>query len=262
MKVSVLQMGLCLGDFSANLDTLHRLAEEAMKERPDALLLPELWNLGFYPKPIGTHAKNTEEKSLSVLSELAASCQVNLVGGSIASYGKEGIRNTCPVFDRRGNLLASYDKVHLFSPMGEQKDFLPGNHLAIFSLDGVSCAVVICYDIRFPEFIRRLALEGISILFLPAEWPVERLIHWRTLLRARAIENQIFLVAANGAGKFPKGMHLGGHSLIIDPWGEILAEAGEEETILHAALQPAIRQKIKETIDVFADRRPEIDFIR
>lgn len=251
-------MNLCLGDFHANLETLCRLAERAMENRPDVLLLPELWNIGFYPKPLSQYAESSEAKSLQAMEDLARQYQVNIVGGSIATKDGTVFRNTCCVFDRRGRRVASYDKSHLFSPMGENEDFAPGQFLSVFSLDSVPCAVAICYDLRFPELIRRLALKGISVLFLPAEWPVERLIHWRTLLRARAIENQIFLAAANGAGSFPNGMHLAGHSAIIDPWGEILAEAEEGEAILHANLQTAIRRQIKESMDVFADRRPEL----
>lgn len=258
MKISVLQMNICLGDFPANLATLHRLMEEAMENRPDTVLLPELWNIGFYPKPIRKHARASEGKSLQALEELSRQYQVNIVGGTIATVEEAGIRNTCCVFDRTGTLISSYSKTHLFSPMNENKDFTPGDRLAVFQLDNIKCAAVVCYDLRFPELIRKLSLEDISLLFLPAEWPIERLIHWETLLRARAIENQIFLAAANGAGTFPHEMHLAGHSAIIGPWGEILAEAGEEEGILHANIQPLIRQQIKESMDVFADRRPEL----
>ena len=258
MKISVLQMNICLGDLPANIETLRRLMEDAMQELPDVVLLPELWNIGFYPQPVAKHARGSEKESCRVLEELAKQYHVNIVGGTIATTSAKGIYNTCYVFNREGELIASYDKTHLFSPMEEDEDFCPGDRLVVFSLDSFRCAVAICYDIRFPELIRRLALEDIDVLFLAAAWPMERLIHWQTLIRARAIENQIFLVAANGAGTFPGGMHLAGHSAIIDPWGEILAEAPEGEAVLHANLKPAIRQQIRESINVFADRRPEL----
>lgn len=258
MKVSLLQMNIAFQDPEENIKTLRRLMEEAMVQRPDTVLLPELWNIGFYPKPSLEWAGSSEAESRQVLSELAARYQVNIVGGSIATLHGDEVRNTCCVLDRSGTLVASYDKTHLFSPMEEDEDFCPGDRLVVFSLDSFRCAVAICYDIRFPELIRRLALEDIDVLFLAAAWPMERLIHWQTLIRARAIENQIFLVAANGAGTFPGGMHLAGHSAIIDPWGEILAEAPEGEAVLHANLKPAIRQQIRESINVFADRRPEL----
>ena len=111
---------------------------------------------------------------------------------------------------------------------------------------------------RFPEFIRKLALEDIAVLFLPAAWPASRLSHWQTLTRARAIENQFYVIAANEAGTDEQGNHLAGHSAILDPWGEAIVEAGESEAILTARLRPGLRQHIRETLNVFADRRPEL----
>ena len=111
---------------------------------------------------------------------------------------------------------------------------------------------------RFPEFIRKLALENISVLFLPAAWPASRLSHWQILTRARAIENQLYVIAANEAGTDEQGNHLAGHSAILDPWGEAIVDAGESEAILTARLRPGLRHHIRETINVFADRRPEL----
>ncbi len=257
MKISVLQMHICPGDLHANLATLHRLMEKAMREEPDVLLLPELWNIGFYPKPLSGYAES-ESASRQCLADLSRQYRVNLAGGTIVSSQDGKFYNTCLVFDRAGNLVAQYSKTHLFSPMEEDKDFTPGNGTVSFSLDGIPCSVIVCYDLRFPELTRKLALNGIAVLLLPAEWPITRLLHWQTLLKARAIENQIFLAAANGAGSFPDGTRLAGYSAIIDPWGGILAEAGQEEAILHAVIQPSIRQDIKENMNVFADRRPEL----
>jgi len=251
-------MHIQLGDFPANLDTLKRMLTQAMEYRPDVVLLPELWNTGFYPQPIKEYADPDGSIIRNTLSELAAKHQVNLIGGSIANRIGEHVFNTSYVLDRTGQLLSTYHKSHLFSPCGEARDFSAGDMIHTYYLDSVKCATVICYDLRFPELIRCLALDDIAVLFLPAAWPIERLMHWQTLTRARAIENQIFLVAANGAGLLSNGFHLGGHSCIIDPWGEILSKAGEAETILHANLKIAIRDQIRSSINVFADRRPKL----
>ena len=258
MKISILQMKLELGNISANLDTLTRMLPQAMLRRPDVILLPELWNTGFYPKPITDYADPDGTSIRSTLSALAAKYQVNLVGGSIANRIGEHVFNTSYVLDRTGQLLSTYHKTHLFSPSGENKDFTAGDALHTYFIDGVKCATVICYDLRFPELIRQLALEDIAILFVPAAWPIERLMHWQTLTRARAIENQIFVAAANGTGLLSNSFHLGGHSRIIDPWGEILAESAEDETILHANMKIAIRSQIRSFMDVFADRRLDL----
>lgn len=255
MRVAALQMNIAFGEPEKNMSTLYRMASEAMESRPDVLLLPELWRLGFYPRPIADYADADGAQTREVLSRLAAQYQVNIVGGTIANAIGAQVFNTCYIFDRTGHLTATYHKTHLFTPSGEKDDFTAGDSIVTFSLDGIKCGIAVCYDVRFPELIRRLALEDIAILFLPAAWPLDRLIHWQTLIRARAIENQIFVVACNETGIAADDLQMGGHSAIIDPWGEILARADDEETILQGNLRPVIRNQIKESMDVFADRR-------
>ena len=126
-----------------------------------------------------------------------------------------------------------------------------------FTLDGVKCGLIICYDLRFPELTRSLALQDIELLFVPAEWPGIRREHWQTLNRARAIENQIFLACCNGCGTAGETVY-GGSSAIYDPWGTILAEAGEHEEIITADCDFAVKEQIRNSIHVFRDRRPEI----
>lgn len=258
MKVAVLQMSVAFREPEKNFACFYRLAAQAMEARPDVLLLPELWRLGFYPQPILSYADADGQQTRSALSALARRYQVNIVGGTIANAIGQQVFNTSYVFDRSGRLAATYHKSHLFTPSGEKEDFHAGDSVVTFQLDGVTCGLAVCYDIRFPELVRRLALEGIAVLFVPAAWPLSRLIHWQTLLRARAIENQIFVVACNESGTGANDIQLAGHSAIIDPWGEILAEAGEEETILHSNLRPAVRHQIKHTMDVLADRREKL----
>ena len=257
MKISLLQMQIQLGDFESNRQNLVRLFHDAMESHPDIVLLPEMWNVGFYPKPVLGAADPDGTETRKLLGRLARENRVNIVGGSIANRIGQHVYNTSYVFDRDGSLISTYHKIHLFSPGGEDLDFTPGDRITTFMLDGIKCATVICYDLRFCELIRLLALENISVLFLPAAWPIERLMHWQTLCRARAIENQIFVLANNGCG--PCGsFQLGGHSMIIDPWGEILASAGEEETILHARLKIGVLRQIRENMNVFADRKPKL----
>lgn len=254
MKISLLQMNVTCYDREANHAALQRCADQAMAAHPDVLLLPELWDTGFYPSPILDYADPEGRHTKAFLAELARSCHVNVVGGSTAVHRGKQVYNTCFIFNRTGELVADYSKTHLFSPMGEQIEFTPGNTFTIFSLDDVKCGIAICYDLRFPELIRRLAMEGIALLFLPASWPEKRLAHWRILTQARAIENQIFVAAANAAGNFADGSPLAGHSAIIDPWGNCLAEAGRQEAIISAELDLGLREEIKQFMDVFADR--------
>ena len=258
MKVAVLQMNVAFGQPDKNIASFYRLAEQAMEARPDVLLLPELWQTGFYPQPILSYADADGQQTRAALSALARRYQVNIVGGTAANAIGPQVFNTCYVFDRSGHLTATYHKAHLFTPSGEKDDFHAGDSAVTFLLDGVPCGLAVCYDIRFPELVRRLALEGIAVLFVPAAWPLPRLIHWQTLLRARAIENQIFVAACNESGTGANNLQLAGHSVLIDPWGEILAEAGEDETILHGSLRPVVRHQIKKEMDVLADRREKL----
>lgn len=258
MKISVLQMPVAIGARDENMAALRRMLDAAMADTPDVIVLPELWDIGFFPRPLENFVDADGAQAKGLLSSLAKTHHVHIVGGSVAVKEGDYTANRCYVFNRDGALVADYDKTHLFSPAKEDRFFRKGDHRAIFTLDGVPCAVAVCYDLRFPELFRRYALDGAAVIFLPAAWPTARIRHWRTLTEARAIENQVFFVAVNGSGAFANGMPLGGKSAILDPWGERLAEADEGETILSADLDFSVRDEIKRTIDVFNDRREEL----
>ena len=125
---------------------------------------------------------------------------MNIVGGSVLVKEGNCYYNRAYVVNRSGQVTAEYDKVHGFSPAGEQKMFTGGNHTVHFLLDDIPCSMAICYDIRFPEFIRREALEGAKLFFVPAAWPLRRIEHWKILNQARAIENEMVVLAVNQAG--------------------------------------------------------------
>ena len=254
MKISILQMHTILGQPKKNQASLLQMAENAMQESPDALLLPEMWNIGFFPRPIEDYADKDGESTRALLSGLAQRYAVNIVGGSVArldsATGK--IYNTCYVFDRAGQEIANYDKVHLFSPGREDQVFERGNHISTFSLDGHKCGVAICYDLRFGNFLSTIA-QDIEILFLPAAWPKLRQKHWDVLTQARAIEYQVFVAACNGGTTTSDKHPLGGHSGIFDPWGEVLAKAGEGEEIISAELLFGLLQDARGKIPVRKD---------
>ena len=170
-----------------------------------------------------------------------------------------GIYNTAYVFDRSGKAAAEYDKIHLFTYAKEEEHFQPGDHLCRFTLDGQRCALIICYDLRFPELTRTLAVEGLDLLFVPAQWPDKRSMHLQTLARARAIENQMFLVLCNSVGT-AGSTRCGGGSAVIDPWGEYLAWARDEEEVITAEADFGVLEGIRSGINVFRDRRPELYF--
>jgi len=229
MNIGVLQFGSVIGDVTANVATAERRAREAAARAADVLLLPEAWNTGFLPDDLSVAEVSRSGPASEMMQGVARDRRVNVVGGSLVV--REGGRafNRTFVFDRSGAQVATYDKTHLFSPMGEDERITPGGATCRFDLDGVPCGCLICYDLRFPEIARALAFAGAELLFVAAQWPQSRIDVWRALLRARAIENTAFLAACNGCGNGPHGP-VGGHSMVVNPRGDVLwqAENGEE----------------------------------
>lgn len=258
IRVSLLQIHIEAGDPEANFRKVEARLKEAVSgpNPPDVLLLPEMWNTGYALDRIRELADRQGERTISLLSRFSREHGVNIIGGSIADTIGGQVRNTIYVFDRKGEVIADYSKIHLFRLMEEEKHLTAGERSGGFKLEGVPAGMMICYDIRFPELSRKLALSGAKVLFVPAEWPKPRLHHWRTLLQARAIENQMYVAACNRMGS-SDGTDFFGHSLIIDPWGEIIAEAGEDETIVTAELDMTLVDQVRKRIPVFEDRRPQ-----
>lgn len=258
MKAACLQMDMALGRPDENFAHAARLIGDAMAEQPDVLVLPETWNTGFFPKEdLPALCDRDGERVKREIGALAAKHRVNIVAGSVSNVRDGQVYNTAMVFDRQGNLVASYDKTHLFTPMGEDAFYTPGDHLCRFTLDGIRCGLIICYDIRFPELTRSLTVPGLDVLFVVSQWPRVRTFHLRSLCTARAIENQMFLVCCNSCGTAGETVY-GGSSSITDPWGETVALAGETEEILTAQCDMQILTNIRGSIPVFRDRRPQL----
>lgn len=261
IQVSLIQMDIAHGEPDVNYKHAAAKIEEALSAsvKPDVIVLPEMWNSGFSLGDIRNIADREGERTKKIFSELARKAGVHIIAGSVSDMNAGGteVRNTIYAFDRQGEQHASYSKIHLFRLMEEEKYLTAGEQIGKAQIDGQPAGMMICYDIRFPELSRRLALDGAKILFVPAAWPHPRLHHWRTLLMARAIENQMYVCAVNRVGRDEANQFFG-HSMIIDPWGEVLAEGGEEEAIVSATLDPAKVDEVRGKIPVFSDRRPEL----
>ncbi len=259
LRLALVQMNIEAGNPKANFAKMEARLEEAaaLSPKPDLVVLPEMWNTGYALTEIHNLADPDGLRTKEAISAFCRKHGISVLAGSIAQLRGNSVTNTVHVFDRTGTEVAEYDKIHLFQLMDEHLHLQAGEQPGSFNLDGISAAVMICYDIRFPELARKHALEGAKILFVPAEWPHPRMHHWRTLLQARAIENQMFVVSCNTVGD-SGGTSFFGHSMIIDPWGEVLAEAGEEEAILTAQIDLALADEVRGRIPVFADRRPAI----
>lgn len=256
MRVALIQMEIQLGDPDANRGRAAQLVREAA-QGVDLVVLPELWTTGYVlPDLAGRLADRDGEPTGALLSSLARECGVYIYG-SVADQRGEKVYNHAAVYRPDGTLAAAYDKVHLVPMMEEDRYLTAGDRLALADLDGIKAGLAICYDLRFPELFRSLALSGAELFLVTAEWPAVRLSHWRTLLTARAIENQAFVVACNRVGA-DRANRFSGHSMVIDPWGSILAEGGEGEEILRAELDLSKVAEIRRQIPVFRDRRPDL----
>lgn len=261
MKICAIQMKVALKQVEQNYKSAEVWLRKAAAAGADVAVLPEMWSGGFITTDLEPRLADVDgRRAKAFLERLAGELRLNIVGGSVATKKGANYFNTCYVADRQGHIIADYDKAHLFSFADENKRFSAGDQLVTFALDGVPCGIIICYEIRFPEWSRKQALAGTKILFVPAEWPLPRVGHWRVLNQARAIENQIFVVAVNGCGEAVKDIRNAGNSMIIDPLGKLLADAGAdpEEKMILGDVELAELDKARNNMTVFQDRRVEL----
>lgn len=256
MKIACIQMDIAFGEPAINFENAEAYLKEAAANGAETIVLPEMWNTGYALTELEELADGTG-RTLAFLQGFAKEHGVNIVGGSVSTKKQDGFYNTMYVVDKTGKLLSEYDKAHLFGLMDEHIHLEEGRGLGTFELEDITCGGVICYDIRFPEWIRTQALNGAKVIFVPAEWPEARIDHWKVLLQARAIENQCFIVAVNRVGSDPKN-EFGGHSMVIAPWGEIRLDMAKQEGIGYVDVDLTEVESVRERIPVFADRRENL----
>lgn len=261
MRISLAQFDVQLGVPPDNLALAVRLAGEAAEAGSQLLLLPELWSTGYDLENWTTHAEALGTGMFARMADLARQHRL-WVGGSLLERRGQRASNTFVLYDPTGALAGCYRKIHLFQLMDEHQWLAPGSRLELANVTPgtdpgqVSVGMAVCYDLRFPEIFREYALAGAALVLLPAEWPAARLEHWRLLLQARAVENQFFIAAVNRVGA-SKGELFGGHSLLVDPWGRILAEAGDAPELLTADIDLEDVPRTRRLIPVLDDRRPD-----
>ncbi|MGW0660272.1 carbon-nitrogen family hydrolase [Streptodolium elevatio] len=256
MRVSLIQL-----DVDLSVPKADRLAEtlRLVRERADdhLVVLPELWLPGGWDYARWDEdAETLDGPTAQALAEAARDAGVWLHGGSIVERGDDGAHyNTSLVFGPDGALRATYRKIHRFGfDSGEAALMGPGADIVTLVTPFGTLGLATCYDLRFPEMFRLLLDRGAEVLVVPAAWPARRVEHWRLLARARAVENQVFVLACNTAGS-QAGLAQGGHSVVVDPWGEIVAEAGPEGRVLTAEIDTALVAKTRADFPVLKDRR-------
>ena len=265
LRVAAIQ--LCSGqDRERNLARVDVLVREAAAGGARLVALPE--NVSYLGSERGKLALAELESrgpTVELLASLAAELGVVLVGGSVplATADPERVTNTCLVFDAHGKRLARYDKLHLFDveldagqPLRESSAVAPGRDPVVFEACGHTLGLSICYDLRFPELYRELARRGAQVLFVPSAFTVPTgRAHWELLLRARAVENLAFVVAPAQWGEHGAGRSSHGHSLVVGPWGDVLAELAEGEGVLLAELDFARLDDARRRLPALEHRR-------
>lgn len=260
MKYAVYQTEIIPANPDANRKNVLEWVRESVKQdKPDTIVLPEMWNTGYALTELESKADQDAEPTTSFLSELAKKHHINIIGGSIGNRKAGKFYNTSLVFNRQGELVYQYDKIHLVPMLNEHHYLTGGQEKArVFELDNIKMGLIICYDLRFPELARQLALQGAQVLHIVAQWPTARKDHWKYLQIARAIENQLFVVSCNTVGA-NDGTEFAGESMIIDPWGTVIAtgDTKNNETIT-ATIDLGAVPKIRKDVPVFSSRVPEM----
>lgn len=222
----------------------------------DLLVLPELWITGYFAFDRYAHdAAPLDGPWVTALAERAAQHRIHLAAGSVVERDGDDLYNTALLLGPEGAVLQSYRKMHLFGYASRESQLLTaGRRIEVAETPFGRVGTTTCYDLRFPELYRLLVDEGLEILVLPAAWPAARVEHWRTLQQARAIENQIVVASCNAAGE-QAGVTLGGNSMVIGPWGDILGELDGEPGVLRATIDPRSVAQVRGEFPVLDHRR-------
>lgn len=267
MTVAAVQMN-SRADKAANVATAERLVREAVESGAEVVLLPEKFNVLGNSRDYFENAEPLDGPTVAWARELARELAIDLVAGSIVERveGREKLANTCVHVSTDGQIKSVYRKIHMFDVEVDGKAYRESDHeegggdvVATTLANDVPAGLTICYDLRFPELYRILAVRGVLIEFVPAAFTYATgQAHWELLLRARAVENQVFVVAANQFGVHDGDRRSYGNSMIVDPWGTVLARAGDDgEIVVSAALDFGAQRAIRDKLPSLANRVPD-----
>jgi predicted amidohydrolase len=253
-------------DKGRNLETADRLVRRAAAQGAQLVVLPEKWPVLGTGSDLRDGAEPLDGPVVAWARGVARELGIDLVAGSVSERvpGEEKLRNTSLHVGRDGDVRATYRKIHMFDVEVDGTVYRESDHeepgdepVLSATADGVELGLTVCYDLRFPELYRILAVRGARIITVPSAFTLATTRdHWEVLLRARAIENQAFVVAPNQIGEHAAGLRSGGRSMIVDPWGLVLALAPDEETVITAELDLDRQAAIRRRLPSLASRRP------
>lgn len=269
MKVALLQ-SIVRNDKEENLNNAYRLASIAKEKGADVAVLPEMFNCPYETEKFPLYAEEKGQESYLMLSKIAKDNDLLLIGGSIPEKDGSKLYNTCYVFDNKGNEIARHRKSHLFDinikgkqSFKESDSFSYGDDTCVFEYNGHTYGVAICFDIRFAEFFRNLALKGAEAVFVPAAFNMTTgPLHWELSFRARAVDNQYFTIGVAPA-RARNGKYVSfANSIICNPWGEVLLNAGENEGVFVADIDLNLVKDVREQLPILSQRRPELYYLK
>ena len=253
MKIAAISLNIAWQDIEKNLVQAEKFILKAKNDGCDVVVLPEVFNTGFITD-IGKFAEPPRGRTYQALQNLASKNSINIVAGISEKTNNAKASNVAVVFDKLGHELAKYSKLHPFNFANEGKYFNAGDDIITFELEGTTCSVFICYDLRFPEVFRQVSRD-VEVIFVVANWPNSREKHWEALLIARAIENQCYVVGVNRIGKDGVGQRFNGSSMVIDPLGEVLLQTNKTNEYSVCDLSLSKVAMIREKFPFLSDMR-------
>ena len=260
MKIAAAQISCALGDLKTNLCKIRGFTSRAKNAGAELIVFPEMVDTGYSMPVIQARATSWTEGAVPEIQKIAKILSIAIISG-VSERDGDCIYNSQVFIDANGTIQAKYRKTHLFAvaPIEEHKCFSPGNELTSFALGELRLGLSICYDLRFPEVYRTLAVKDeVNVFIISSAWPFPRVDHFRVLALARAIENQTYVIAANRVGK-DDGVPFCGNSVIIDPYGVTIAAASaDREELLLAEISQEVIQSVRDRMTVFAHRRPDL----
>lgn len=243
-----------------------KMVRSAARNSSNIIIFGEIFNSQYDFKLVPNNSEEYNGPTVKMLSSLSRELGVYIIGGSIFEKENEKFFNTCYSFDKFGNIISKYRKIHLFDvniknkiKFKESDIITPGNSISIFNTEFCKIGIIICHDIRFPELCRKLTLNGAEIIVAPSAFNmVTGPFHCEVTARARAVDNQVFFVVASPARDTKANYIAYGHSLIVNPWGEKIVEADEKESIIYASIDLDLIKKVREELPLLKQLKPEI----
>lgn len=270
MGVPGLRVGICQMQVNErkeeNIKKASEMIREACSRGAELVVLPEMFTCPYDSELFPEYAEDENGETITAMRSLAAELGINLVAGSIPERTPEGIYNTSFIIDDRGDITARHRKVHLFDidvegeiTFRESDTLIAGSSVTVTETDSAVMGVGICYDMRFPELSRMMALGGAEVLIFPGAFNMTTgPAHWRLLVRSRALDNQCYCVAVSPARNPGASYVAYGHSLVADPWGSVMVDAGSSECVLTVDLDMEMVEKVRRELPLLRNRRPDV----